>query len=236
MLQNLCAGWQHYTLDALVVIACLIFAIKDCKKGFVDCVFSLLSSILAITLAFVMMNLVLEWTGGLFGLQGVLEKGCGEAFMKIKGFDIDVSNQGIETALSDKNIPKFLINMVIEEFGNAELAAGTTIAMIVGESLGGLITGFICSALIFIVVKLLFFVLRRIITSILEQIPIVGRLNHLLGFLVGALKALLIFSIILAIFSIIPSEKINSFFNECIVVGWLYNRNPINVILSWILV
>ena len=183
-----------------------------------------------------MMNVVLDWTNGLFGLEGVLEKGCANAFAKIKGFDIDVSNQGIETALADKNIPKFLIKMVVEEFGDSTIATGTTIAMLVGQSLGGLIAGLICWVVIFLVVKGLLFIVRKIITGILEQIPIVGKLNHGLGFAVGAVKAILIFSAIVAIFSIIPSQGISNFFNECIVVGWLYNSNPINVILSWILV
>lgn len=236
MLQNICGAWQHYTLDVLVVLACLLFAIKDCKKGFVNCLFGVISSLLAIGLAMLMMNVVLDWTNGLFGLEGVLEKGCANAFAKIKGFDIDVSNQGIETALADKNIPKFLIKMVVEEFGDSTIATGTTIAMLVGQSLGGLIAGLICWVVIFLVVKGLLFIVRKVITGILEQIPIVGKLNHVLGFAVGAVKAILIFSAIVAIFSIIPSQGISNFFNECIVVGWLYNSNPINVILSWILV
>ena len=236
MLQNICGAWQHYTLDALVVLACLLFAIKDCKKGFVNCLFGVISSLLAIGLAMLLMNVVLDWTNGLFGLEGALERGCTNAFAKIKGFDIDVSNQGIETALTDKNIPKFLIKMVVEEFGDATIAAGTTIAMLVGQSLGGLITGLICWTVLFLIVKGLLFIVRRVITGVLEQIPIVGKLNHGLGFVVGAVKAVLIFSAIIAIFSIIPSEGMSNFFNECIFVRWMYNRNPLNVILSWILV
>jgi hypothetical protein len=66
-------------------------------------------------------------------------------------------------------------------------------------------------------------------------LPIVGAVNSLLGFCVGALQGLLIVSGVVAVLSFIPIDGLTSFFNECVLVNWLYHNNPINLILSWII-
>ena len=236
MLSVLAAKWQHYALDGVVIVLILIVALRNGKKGFIECLFSLFSVLVATAVAFLFMNTVLEATGGLFGLQAFLEEFCVNAFSSIKGFDIDVSNEGIAAALLDKNIPQFLIDAVIEEYGNADIATGTTIALLVGQSLGGIIAGLVAWLALFLVAKLVLQIVKRFLVVIINKIPLVGKLNHILGFAVGFIKCVLIISAVLAVISLIPSISLGGFFNETILVGWLYNHNPINEILSWILV
>ena len=236
MLSILGASWQHYALDGVIVVLLLIIGLRDGKKGFIECLFSLISVLLAAVLAFAFMNLVLTWTGGLFGLQEILQDACVKAFSGIKGFDLDVSNEGLAASLADKNIPNFLIDAVIEEYGDASIAPGTTIALLVGSSLGGIIAGLLAWVLIFLVAKLVLHIIKRFLTAIINKIPLIDKLNHLLGFFVGLIKGLLICSAVLAVISLIPSMGLGGFFDQTIFVGWLYNHNPINEILSWILV
>ena len=236
MFSYLGASWQHYALDGVVIILLLIVGLRDGKKGFVECLFSLISVLVATALAFIFMNVLLESTGGLFGLQEILEEGCVRAFSGIKGFDIDVSNEGIAASLADKNIPNFLIDAVIEEYGNADIAPGTTIALLVGTSLGQIISGLLAWLAIFLIAKLVLHIIKRFLVAIIHKISLIDKLDHILGFLVGLIKGVLVVSAILAIISLIPSIGIGGFFNETIFVGWLYNHNPINEILSWILV
>jgi uncharacterized membrane protein required for colicin V production len=236
MFSLLGAAWQYYALDGVVILLLLIVGLRDGKKGFIECLFSLASVLVATALAFAFMNLVLESTGGLFGLQEILEEACVKAFSGIKGFDMDVSNEGIAASLADKNIPNFLIDAVIEEYGNADIAPGTTIALLVGTSLGEIIAGLLAWVAIFLVVKLVLHIIKRFLVAIIRKISLIKKLDCLLGFFVGLIKGVLLISAVLAVISLIPSIGLGEFFNETIFVGWLYNHNPINEILSWILI
>ena len=71
MFSLLGAAWQYYALDGVVILLLLIVGLRDGKKGFIECLFSLASVLVATALAFAFMNLVLESTGGLFGLKEI---------------------------------------------------------------------------------------------------------------------------------------------------------------------
>lgn len=238
MLNTLCAvAWQAVAMDAIVLILMVVLGVKDGKKGFVACVFSVLSTVVSLILAFSLMKPMLGWTDGFWGLQGVLQDSVTTVFGKIKGLNIDVSNQGLETALTNINLPKFLVNMVVDEFGNASLPVGTTVGALLGQSLGELIAGVISWIVIYLLSKyVVFFIFKKVLTKLLDKIPVVGKANHVIGFVVGALKGLLIVSAIFAVIALIPSTAIGTFFSKCWFVGLLYNHNPLHVILGWILV
>ena len=70
MQSSLLASSAVYIIDALVVIVVLIFAVKGAKKGFVDCLFGIISTLGAIVIALLFTKAFLGLTGGLFGLQG----------------------------------------------------------------------------------------------------------------------------------------------------------------------
>ena len=229
-------AWANIIVDIIAVVAILIFAIIGAKKGFIDCFFSLVTTILAIVLAFSLMKSVMRWTGGLFGLEDVIIGWCENALLKIRGFSLDVSNSGLEAALAEQDLPKFLIDMVIEQFGDESIAAGTTLAMIVGSSLGSLVTSLISWVVVFIVSKLLLWIVKKIIMAIVDSVKPVAFVNHLLGFFIGLLEGLLIVSLVVAILGIFPADGLTRFFNECTFVKWLFNHNPLNTVLGWILV
>ena len=234
MLQTLCASWIHATLDILVFVFFFAFAVSRAKRGFVDCFFGFISTITAILVAFLLMKGLVRWTNGLFGLEGVMQRGCENAFLKFKGFGADVSAQGISEALSGK-LPKFLINAVVDSVGNSDLPAGTTLAAVVGQALGSLGVTVLAWVLLFFATKFVLFLLRRFLTSIIEKIPIVDKLNLILGMLVGLLQSFLIVCGVVALLALIPSESITAFFNECVILKFFYNDNPLHVILGWIM-
>lgn len=235
MLLGLNASWIHYGVDAVAVVLMATFAVKSAKKGFVECFFGLVSTIVAIVAAFLLMKGVLSWTDGLFGLQGVIENAATNGLSKVAGFDIDVSAAGIEAALADKKLPSFLIDMIVESVGNQEVAVGTTLAMIVGASIAQLTATLLAWFLVFILVKLLLKLVRNVLNSIVENMPIVGTLNHVLGFAVGTLKGLFIVCGVIAVIALIPAEGVHNFFNQTLLVGGLYHNNPLHVVLGWII-
>ena len=235
MLFGLNATWVNYAVDALVIVVIVLFAASSAKKGFVECFFGFISTIVAVIAAFTFMKGVLIWTEGLFGLQGVIEDAVVGGLTNIEGFGIDVSAAGIEAALADKNLPSFLINAIVSSVGNQEVPLGTTLAMIVGGSIAEFTATLICWFAVFLIVKLLLKLVRGVLNSIVEALPIVGSLNHLLGFVVGGIKGLLIVCGVIAVIALVPAEGLNVFLSECTLVRWLYNSNPLHVIFSWII-
>ena len=235
MLFGLNASWVNYAADALVVIFIFLFAVSSAKKGFVECFFGFISTILAAVFAFTFMKGVLSWTDGLFGLQDIIENAVTGGLGKVAGFDVDVSAAGIEAALEDKNLPSFLINAIVSSVGNQEVPMGTTLAMIVGGTIAEFTATLLAWLAVFLIAKLVLKLVRRALNSIVEALTIVGSLNHLLGFAVGGIKGLLIVCGVIAAIALIPTEGVNVFFNECTIVSWLYNNNPLHVIFSWII-
>ena len=57
-------------------------------------------------------------------------------------------------------------------------------------------------------------------------------LNGILGFVVGALKALIVICAVLALLSLIPSDGLVSFFDKTIVLKYLFNENPLTKLLG----
>lgn len=236
LVNSLCTtGWAHYAVDGIALVVLVVASVKAAKRGFVDCLFGFLSTIVALILAFTLTKSVIEWTNGLFGLRETIENAAANALSGVNGFDIDISKTGIETALADKNLPQFMIDLVMKNFDGSTVSEGTTLAIAVGGVIGSLAITLIAWILLFILAKLVIRLLRRLLTTVIEGIPLVGTLNHFLGFVVGILEGLLIISGIVAIVALIPAESVTAFFNECVVVKALFNYNPINVILGWIL-
>ena len=200
------------------------------------CLFSLISTIVAIILGFVLLNRVITWTNGLFGLQNTLVNACAKAFAKIKGFDIDVSAVGIQNALADKNLPSFLVKIIVDGIANDGVPQGTTLALVVGGALGRLGTKLIAFLTIFLIVKLVLRVLEKVLSTIINAIPLVGTLNGLLGFVVGALQGLFLVCAVVALMSIIPSQAISATLRQCTLIGAIYDHNPIHTVMGWILV
>lgn len=235
MLFGLNVSWVNHAIDAGIVIVIAICAVSSAKKGFVECFFGFISTILAVVAAFMFMKGVLSWTEGLFGLQGVIEEAVIGWLDKVAGFNVDVSAAGIEAALADKNLPAFLIDAVVASVGNEELAIGTTLAVVVGRTIAEFTATLAAWFLVFLLTKLLLKLVRGLLNSIVEALPIIGSLNHLLGLVVGAIKGLLIVCAVIAVIALIPAEGLNTFLSECTIASWLYNSNPIHVIFSWII-
>lgn len=230
----LLSNFAIYAVDAIVAVVILVFAIVSARRGFVECFFGFISTIVAILLAFLFMKTFVRVTNGIFGLQGVIENGLVKALSKIKGFDLDISAQGIAETLSGK-LPKFLINVVLENVSNGDVATGTTVAMSVANTLSGFAINLIAWLILFLVIKLLIKLIERFLSSIISKLPIVGSLNTILGFTVGILQGLLIISGVIAVIALFPSESTATFFNDTILVGLLYNHNPLHAVFGLIL-
>lgn len=231
---DLLASFQiAYVADIVCALLLLIFAFGGAKKGFVKCFFGLISTLVALILAITLASTVTGLLPSLFGSEGFFAGKFEGTFLKIKGFDADISSGGIAAALESVSLPGFLKDVIAKNVSEINsLDPGTTLAQVVApvaaQFLGFLISGIV----IFIAAKLLLLVFEKILTKIVRSWSVAAALNGILGFAVGLLKAAFIVCAIVAVISLIPSESIVSFFDKTLVLKYIYNKNPLTMLLG----
>ena len=237
-INGLCASWTNYLVDVLVVLALAGFAFFCSKRGFINCFFGFVSTIAAFLIAVLFSKLFISATNGIFGLQDVLTGSFESVLLNIEGFDLDVSLPGVKTTLTEKNLPGFLVDLLIDNLENAEIAKipeGTTLALLAGQTFSRLVISMIAFVALFFIARIVIFLLKKIFNALAAKITLIGKVNMLLGALVGLIEGLLVLSAILGILALIPVPAITVYLNDCLLVGWLYNNNLISMILGWLI-
>ena len=220
--------------DVVTLAVIGIFAMKLCKKGFVNCFLSFASGILVLVLAFSLAKPMLSWTNGWFGLQEIITDAIVGAFSKLKGFDIDISSAALEEIMQEKHLPGFLEKAIIS-VGVEGVPKGTTLAMLAGGKLGEYAAVLISFVIVYIIFKFIFRLLQKLFDSIIPQLPIIGKLDAWLGLFLGIIEGFLIVSAVVAVMALIPAQSISQFFQDGLFVRWLYNRNFLHAIFGWMI-
>ena len=236
LVYNLCGvKFTNYLADIIVVIFLIAFAVVCAKRGFVECFFGFVSTVAAILAAVLLAKTVLSITGGLFGFQKYLTKLFSSGFAKLDGFDADVSAQGVEAALADKNLPAILARLTLKWFGKSDVAAGTTLATMVGATTARLAALLFTGILIFVLCKLLFALAKKFLNALADRIFLLEAVNSVLGAAVGLLQGLLFVCLALSLLTLIPSQTVGNYLQNSILLKAVYNYNPLVTVLGWFL-
>lgn len=224
--KELCARTAlNYAVDVFVFLFLVAFVFICAKRGFVECLFSLLSTAIALFVAVTFAKLLLSVTGGLFGLQGALENGLTGSFAKLEGFNAEVSAQGIEESLATQNLPAILANLAVKWFGKTQPPEGTTLAMVFGGVCARLLSLLLVGAIIFVLCKVLLYFIKRALNNFVESIVILDSINTALGAGVGLIYGLLIISTLLSFVSLFPIAWVQEQIAGSIFLGWMYDHN-----------
>ncbi len=236
-MNGLCAAvWIRYLPDILVGAFFLISIFISARRGFIGCVLGIVSSVLAFVLAVSLAGALVDGTGGLFGLEESLTKSFGKTFLKVDGFGVDVSQTGVKEALEAQKVSSVVSLLVVKVAGKQEqIAAGTTLASLLGQATGSLAARLLAGLVIFIGVKILIGLLKRVLSRVIDKIPVLGGVNRWLGALFGLLYAWIIVSAILAVLALIPGKAITAFFAKTVFVELLYEHNIVILLLGWFL-
>jgi uncharacterized membrane protein required for colicin V production len=234
-LNGLCAGWTNWLIDILLVIGVGVFSYICAKRGFIECFFGFVSVIAAFVVAILFSKIIISITGGLFGLQDALTGMFETALLKIEGFGVDISNDGLAAVLAKEHLPTFLSDIIIDRIGDPNLAVGTTLAMVVGQTFSRLVISFLAFALTFFAARFLMFLVKKILNKIAQKINLLGRVNMILGAVVGVVEAVLVVSAVLGVLALIPIPAITTYISDSLLLGTMYNHNIINVLLGWII-
>ncbi len=233
---SLCAGGAlAYIPDILVGIFAIIMIFSCARKGFIGCILGVVSSIVAIFLAISLSSVIVDATGGLFGLQNTLAGVFEGSFAAKEGFNVDITSQeGLVEALESQNVSAIIARLVLKT-NEQDFAAGTTLAMLVGDAMGSLAARLIAGVVLFIAIKLVVRLLKKILSGVLENVPLLGGVNRLLGGAFGLIYAWLIVGALLALLAVLPFGGVTTFLQSSLFVGWLYDHNILVIVLSWFL-
>ncbi len=234
ILNGLCAAaWTHYIPDILVAIFVIVMMIVCGIKGFISCFFCIISTFVAFFVAISLAKVTVGVTGGLFGLEDLMASGIEKAFSNTKGFNVDISAEGVQAAIENHDVSAVLARLIIKSVGKGDVPVGTTLASLIGEATAGLAATLLVGILLFFIVKLLMLLLKAILNGVAENMAVVGGVNVFLGVLYGLFCSLMIVSAILAVAAIIPIPAISKYFDKTLFVHGLYNHNLLIEILSW---
>lgn len=223
------AAQSNALIVDIVAILFIFIMVSICaKKGFIDCFFGTVTTMLALVVALTFTKLCVQITGGMFGLEDLLQGKFEGTFAKINGFNADVSQSGVEAAIKEQNVPAIMARLVMKMVGNPDnIPTGTTLAMLLSEEMAALSITLICAVTLFIVIKICMKFLRGILTAIANNIKLVHGVNVLLGATIGFLEGALILCGLLAVLTVFPNEAIINFLSQSTIVSELYINNPL---------
>lgn len=228
---NLNAFQTAYLADIAVIIALLIFALTDAKKGFITCVFGLIITVVAFVVAFFCASTVVEATSGLFGLQELV-------FTEIQGalsgeiFQADATQEGLALALSEANLPTFLIDLISTK--GIDAPAGTTLAQYIAGEVAPFVALVLTGIILFILCKIVLIFVEKILTSLVSSVSLLGAVNTVLGAVIGFIKGALTVCILFSLLALLTSPEITEFINQTLFVHTIYHENPINLLFALI--
>lgn len=228
----------EYIADIAFILVMLIWAIVDGKKGFINCFFSFVTAVVCALAVLFLSAPVLKWTGGLFGLETIMQDGLGGWLSTIKPFDLDVSMEGWQTKLEEMALPQFLVDAVLAEIESVVggIPEGTLLGVYLGQVVGSFLATIICAIAVFLIVKLIMLLLRGLLNKVVRSCKFFEKINVLGGIVAGAFKGFAVMCILLALLSLITVPEIPAFFDKTLILSGLYHNNPVLVVFSWFVV
>ena len=226
-LSALCAGGPvGYILDAVILVGLIVYMIICGKRGFVKMIFQFASGIVALILAISLAKVVVSTTG-MFGLLGALTDKFTGVFAKSEGFNVELAGQDLKALLETKDMVAIIATMIVKKYAGVEFTQGETLATLAGSTVAELLCTLIAGVVLFFVLKIVFKLLSKVLTAIFDKIKLLGKVNSILGIVLGFLEGVFVISVVISILTLIPSAAITNFFQSSIILRFLYNRNPI---------
>ena len=220
--------------DLVLLSIFFIFGIFGIKKGFIQSLFGLLGSLVALILAFVFASTFADILLDTF--VGDFINGISISMINVLG---DVVNTPLPTIESLRELmgtvfPEFLVDAI---FGasNSGMVGQITIAEYVTPLLTSFLLTIVSFIIVFILFKILFVAVKYFVDAI-TSLPILKQMNKLLGFFMGILKALIFIYIMFSVLSLFQTlelfQPIFKGIEDSYLTKFMYNNNVILMLLS----
>ena len=226
-----------YILDIIVGIIIVICIIRGAKKGFIKAAFSILTFLLAAVLSFMFYVPFSDYIANTSVGQNVSQSLSASIYNAVSGenkADTETNTVSVqennekelgnttEGIIKSLNLPTFMFSSVFEQSDFLMRTARLSAAQAVSNSLTGAFMKLVSGILLFLLIMIGLWILRRILEAIFK-LPLLKEVNKLAGFVAGLINGVLLSYLLLAICVSLSGFGELSFIKNSIEGSFIYN-------------
>ncbi len=225
-------------LDLSVIIVVSIFGIIGYKRGFIKSILTFGTSIIALVLSFIvypMMTMLLRITPVYTWIYQTISKKVEDI-----SFGGGLQSQGDAITKNITWMPDILIEQVKNNNNTAmyDLLGATNIKEYISLYVTQMLMGMLALFLTWVVLKIILTTVIKLLSGIIEHLPIISTFNKQGGLCLGIIKGILMLSIVgLIIPILIEIPSIQSIYLEIqssYLSKWLYENNLIIMVYNYL--
>ena len=233
---NLLTSLTSSIIDIAVLLIVFISCVDGIKKGFIKSLISTFGSLFAIIVALLLCSSVTSFLETKFGLITSISGGVGDVLTKIFGEEIMLTTlrDATEGTLSQSNLTAWLIKIVLDLKVAGDIPLDYCLSDVISPVFGYYITCIISVIGLYIVLRIIFFIIGEFAKS-LHSLPIIGLLDKLLGFVFGVVKGVIIVQILFIVIRVIPLgffQNISLMIEQSVVANFINKINLFSYILG----
>ena len=241
-MNNLLAANLPVIIDVVAIVFVLAFTIYGHSKGFVRQFVSAFGTILSLLFAIMLCSSVANFLQSQFGFVETVSKSVGGVVSKMIGADASqitlaqlMDEQGRQI-LEQKGMATWMINivMVFVADGAEGVPMDTTVYEILCPTIAYYVVLVIAVIALFIIFKILFYVLGKYAKK-LHEVKFIAVFDKTLGMILGLACGIIYFEIIIMIIGIIPIQavqNVHATIEQTVIASFISKINLYNVILN----
>lgn len=222
-------------------IACLavvvIFAIINLSKGFFKQIFRVICGIGSLVLAYVFCDELVNFLDVKFSATAFFSSKILTLFGEKASLLQEITVENISIAITEMGLPQFIADFAVQMLSKASIDLYSNI----GEYLSSILAHFIVSGIayigLFLVLKLVFFIVSKIIEQ-LVKLPVLRGLDTFLGLLLGVIKSVIFLFIAIYLIDVLPLtflEPVKIALGDSMIGAYIQNNNLFADVITWVL-
>ncbi len=190
-------------IDIVALVLLLIFALYGLIRGFTKTFFSIFGTIIGITISLLIAPSVVSFIQNKFSALDSMRGTFSGVAEQVLGKELSSAPLSFATQENLKGIAGLIANLVLSLKDNASVSADATIGEAVSTIFAYYVLLLICAVVLFIVFKIIFFLLGEIVKKAYKN-KIVASADRLLGIVLGVINGIFNIELIILLISILP--------------------------------
>lgn len=228
------------SLGAIIDIAALailvIFSIIGLIKGFAKTFISIFGTLISLLLAVLLCSSVAKFLQNQFGFINTVTNWVSGIVSKIFGDTIanTTLNQAVESELSQAGVASWIVKIIMEAQADTTIPLDTTLNQIISPTLAYYIVCFISAVGLFILFKILLFLLGEVVKKF-SAIKIIGAIDKVLGLLLGLIRGVVVVQLAVFALNVIPlsfTQQISAEIINTKILKFITDINLFDIILK----
>lgn len=203
-----------FVVDIIIIVVILLCIFDGYRKGLVGMLFSIVSFIISVILAFALFNPV----ASLIKNNTELDENIQTAI--ITNFTSEDSSEDN----GSENLPDVITNYIEKTANDIKNSSIESVAVNISDTCVNGLSFFG----IFLVARIVLFIISKV-ANLIAELPLLKQVNKAGGFLIGIIKGLLIVYIVFAIISflapVFEGSQLYSVINESFIGNFMYDNN-----------